>query len=84
MAAVAGLVLLLKLMPDLSLILALAAVAAGAVVLGVEYKAYDEASRSVTYLGSGSGVTVGMGLYVGVGGGIAAIIGGLLGLVGKR
>jgi hypothetical protein len=80
---VAGLALLLKLMPALRPVLALLAIAAGAAVLGIEYRAYAHATDSINYMGSGSGITIGMGLYVGAGGGIAAILGGALGLLGK-
>jgi hypothetical protein len=84
-AAACGLVLLLGLVKTASsrMLVSLGAVAGGAVVVAVEFVAYNHVNDLVTALGSSS-VSIGMGLYVGAAGGVAAAVGGLLGLTSKR
>ena len=81
-AAVAGLALLLKLAPKMAPLLAILAIAGGATVIGVEIAAYNHIGRLIpTYFNGG--LSVGYGLYVGIGGGVAAVLGGLAALLRK-
>jgi hypothetical protein len=82
-AAVCGLVVLLGLVKTSSsrMLMSLGAVAGGAVVLGVEFVAYNHVNDLTTGF---SIVSMGYGLYLGAGAGVAAAVGGLLGLVSKR
>jgi hypothetical protein len=84
-AAACGLLLLLGLvkMPGARMLLSLGAIAGGAVVLAVEYSAYNHVNNLINGFGSVA-VSMGYGLYVGAAGGAVAAIGGVLGLVSKR
>jgi hypothetical protein len=84
-AAVAGLALLLKLAPKMAPLLAILAIAGGATVIGVEIAAYNHVGRLIPTYGYGlnGGLSVGYGLYVGIGGGVAAVLGGLAALLRK-
>lgn len=80
-AAVAGLALLLKLAPKMAPLLAILAIAGGAAVIGVEIAAYDHVGREI--LTRSGGLAIGYGLYVGIGGGVVAVLGGLAALLRK-
>ena len=84
-AAVAGLALLLKLAPKMAPLLAILAIAGGAAVIVVEIAAYDHVGRLIPTYGYGlsSGLAIGYGLYVGIGGGVVAVLGGLAALMRK-
>jgi hypothetical protein len=79
-AAVVGLVLLLKLAPRLSPLLAILVIAAGALVIGVEISTYNNVSELIK---SDPTYSIGNGLYVGIGGGVVAVLGGLAALLHK-
>ncbi len=84
-AAACGLLLLLGLVktPSARMLLSLGAIAGGAAVLAVEFVAMDDVNKVIN-LGFGQTVSIGIGLYLGAAGGVAAAVGGLLGLVSKR
>jgi hypothetical protein len=84
-AAVAGLALLLKLAPKMGPLLAILAIAGGALAIGVEIAAYNHVNTMLGTYGYGfsGGLAIGYGLYVGIGGGAAAILGGLAALLRK-
>ena len=84
-AAVAGLALLLKLAPKMAPLLAILAIAGGAAAIGVEIAAYDHVGRLIPTYGYGfsSGLAIGYGIYVGIGGGVVAVLGGLAALLRK-
>ena len=86
-AAVAGALLLAGLARTANLrsILAVAVVLAGIAVLAVEFGAYGHVNQMITDNVGGAGfVKMGIALWVGAAGGVAAIAGGVLGLVLKR
>jgi uncharacterized oligopeptide transporter (OPT) family protein len=63
----------------------LGAIAGGAVVLAVEFVAMDDVNKVVNQgQAFGFAVSIGMALYLGAAGGVAAVIGGVLGLTSKR
>jgi hypothetical protein len=82
-AAVCGLILLLGLVKTASSrsLMSIGAIAGGAVVLAVELVAYNHVNDLTTRYAIAS---IGYGLYVGVGAGVAAAVGGLLGFASKR
>jgi hypothetical protein len=84
-AAVAGLALLLKLAPNMATLLAILAIAGGGLAIGVEIAAYNHLNPMLSTYGYGfsGGLTIGYGLYVGIGGGVAAVLGGLAALLRK-
>jgi len=79
-AAVVGLVVLIKLVPMLRPLLALVAIAAGVLVIGVEISAYNKVTETIK---SYPTYSIGYGLYAGIGGGVAAVLGGLAALFRK-
>jgi hypothetical protein len=84
-AAFAGLTLLIlariKVAQGLRPLLAIPAVAAGAAAIVVEVSAYNHIGKLIpTFTGD---LAIGYGLYVGIAGGIAAILGGLAALMRK-
>jgi len=86
-AAACGLLLLLGLAKTASarMLLSLGAIGGGVVVAAVEWTAYGHINPLVTTNATGPyAVSLGYGLYVGAAGGVAAAVGGLLGLVSKR
>jgi len=86
-AAACGLLLLLGLARTAGArtLLSLGAIAGGAAVLAVEFIAMDDVNKVVTQgQAFGYGVSIGMGLYLGAAGGVAAAVGGVLGLTSKR
>jgi hypothetical protein len=82
-AALAGLALLLRLAPRMAPLLAILAIAGGGLAIGVEISAYNRINPLLLTYGYGfsGGLTLGYGLYVGIGGGAAAVLGGLVALV---
>jgi hypothetical protein len=85
-AAVCGLLLLLR-TGNLHMLLALGAIAGGALAVVVEVAAYNQVNQvnDLANLTGGSiGITYGIGLFVGIGGGVAGALGGLAGLVSRR
>jgi hypothetical protein len=84
-AAVAGLALLLKLAPKMAPLLAILAIAGGGLAIGVEIAAYNYVNPMLSSYGSSfsGGLAIGYGLYVGIGGGVAAVLGGLAALLRK-
>jgi hypothetical protein len=84
-AAVAGLALLLKLAPNMGPLLAILAIAGGGLAIGVEIDVYNKISPMLNDYGYGfsSGLAIGYGLYVGIGGGVVAVLGGLAALLRK-
>jgi hypothetical protein len=78
-AVVAGLAMVSRALPGLSKLLALVAIAAGALVLGAEVSAYNHAQDLIKSFD----VAVGTGVYVGAVGGAVAVLGGLMGLFSK-
>jgi hypothetical protein len=82
-AAACGLIVLLGLakMASARTLLSLGAIAGGALVLVVEYVAWGDVNPLT---GAGSIVSIGLGLYIGAAGGVAAVVGGVLGLASKR
>jgi hypothetical protein len=82
-AAVAGLALLLKLAPKIAPLLAILAIAGGGLAIGVEISAYNRINPLLSTYGYGfsGGLTIGYGLYVGIAGGVVAVLGGLAALV---
>jgi hypothetical protein len=84
-AAAAGLLLLMKLAPSLRSLLALSAIVGGALVIGVEIAAFNRINPLLSTYGYGfaDGLSLGYGLYVGVAGGVAAVLGGLATLTRK-
>ena len=84
-AAACGLLLLLGMVktPSARMLLGLGAIAGGAAVLAVEFVAMDDVNKVIN-LGFGTTVSIGLGLYLGAAGGVAAAVGGVLGLVSKR
>jgi hypothetical protein len=81
-AAVAGLALLLKLAPNMGPLLAILAIAGGGLAIGVEIDAYNKISPQINTTFS-SGLAIGYGVYVGIGGGVVAVLGGLAALLRK-
>ncbi len=80
-AALAGLALLLKLAPQARPLLEILAVAAGVAVIVVEVSAYNHVGKIIpTRTGD---LAIGYGIYVGIAGGVAAILGGLAALARK-
>jgi hypothetical protein len=77
-AAVLGLLLLLKLVPKLRPLVAVVAIAAGVLVIGIEISTYNKVTDVINTNPSWS---IGYGIYVGVGGGVAAMLGGLAALL---
>jgi len=84
-AAVAGLPPLLSLAPYLAPLLAILAIGGGGLAIGVEIAAYNHLNPMLsTYsYGLSGGLAIGYGLYVGIGGGVAAVLGGLAALLRK-
>jgi hypothetical protein len=84
-AAVAGLALLLKLVPKLGSLLAILAIVGGGLAIGVEIDAYNYVNPMISSYGYGfsGGLAIGYGLYVGIGGGVVAVLGGLAALLRK-
>jgi hypothetical protein len=84
-AAACGLLMLLGMVktPSARMLLSLGAIAGGAAILAVEFVAMDDVNKVIN-LGFGTTVSLGMGLYLGAAGGVAAAVGGVLGLVSKR
>ncbi|MGZ6315439.1 MAG: hypothetical protein ACXWNI_07420 [Candidatus Limnocylindrales bacterium] len=84
-AAACGLLMLLGMVktPSARMLLSLGAIAGGAAILVVEFVAMDDVNKVIN-LGFGTAVSLGLGLWVGAAGGVAAAVGGVLGLVSKR
>jgi hypothetical protein len=84
-AAACGLLMLLGMVktPSARMLLSLGAIAGGAAILAVEFVAMDDVNKVIN-LGFGTTVSLGVGLYLGAAGGVAAAVGGVLGLVSKR
>jgi hypothetical protein len=80
-AALCGLGLLLGMAKTLNAIrlLAVGAIVAGALVVGVEATAYSDISEAI----KGTPIEMGYGIYVGFVGGVVAIVGGALALRAK-
>ncbi len=69
----------------LAKLVGIGAMAGGALAIAVEVDAYSWINRFLTIAAGDSVVpAMGYGLYVGLAGGVASVIGGLLGLVGRR
>jgi hypothetical protein len=85
-AAACGLLLLMRIVnsPSLPMLLSLGAIAGGVLVVAAEFVAYGRLHDSIGLYGSSLGFAIGYGLYVGAGAGVAAALGGLLGLAGRR
>jgi hypothetical protein len=86
-AAACGLLLLLGLARTAGArtLLSLGAIAGGAVVLVVEFIAMDDVNKVMNQgQAFGFAVSFGMALYLGAAGGVAAVVGGVLGLTSKR
>jgi hypothetical protein len=79
-AVVIGLVVLIRLAPILRPLLALVVIAAGVLVIGVEISAYNKITETIKVYPTYS---IGYGLYAGIGGGVAAVLGGLAALFRK-
>jgi len=84
-AAVAGLALLIRLAPNMAPLLAILAIAGGGLAIGVEIAAYNRINPMLSTYGYSfsGGLTIGYGLYVGIGGGVVAVLGGLAALMRK-
>lgn len=87
-AAACGLLLLLRLgnAPSLSMLLGLGAIVGGALVIAVEILAFGKLNDSINALnayGYGTAVSLGFGLWIGIGAGVVAALGGVLSL-GRR
>jgi hypothetical protein len=66
-------------------LLSLGAIAGGAVVLAVEFVAMNHINDQISQgKALGFAVSIGIALYVGAAGGVAAALGGVLGLTSKR
>jgi hypothetical protein len=86
-AAVCGLLLLLGMARSsgLRLLLSLGAIAGGAIVLAVEYSAYNHVGDLTSSAASfGYKISVGNGLYLGAAAGAVAVVGGVMGLLSKK
>jgi len=79
-AAVLGLILLVRLAPRLGPLFAILVIAAGALLIGVEISTYNKVSELIK---SDPTYSIGNGLYVGIGGGVVAVLGGLAALLHK-
>ena len=79
-AAVMGLILLVRLAPRLGPLFAILVIAAGALVIGVEISTYNKVAEVVK---SDPTYSIGNGLYVGISGGVVAVLGGLAALLRK-
>jgi len=79
-AAVLGLILLVRLAPRLGPLFAILVIAAGALVIGVEISTYNMVTELIK---SDPTDSIGNGLYVGIGGGVVAVLGGLAALLHK-
>jgi hypothetical protein len=87
-AAACGLLVFLRLgnVPNLSVLLGLGALAGGALVVAVEVLAFgklNDAINAYSILGYSGAVSLGFGLWVGMGAGVLAALGGLMTL-GRR
>jgi hypothetical protein len=87
-AAACGLLLLLRLgnTPSLPMLLGLGAIAGGALVIAVEVLSFgrlNDAVNAFNAYGYGSGASLGFGLWVGIGAGVVAALGGVMSL-GRR
>jgi hypothetical protein len=85
-AAACGLLLLMRIAtnPSLPMLLSLGAIVGGGVAVAVEFVAYGRLNDSISLYGSNSGVSLGYGLYIGAAAGVAAAVGGLMALAGRR
>ncbi len=87
-AAACGLLLLMRFGRGTSMpmLFALGAIVGGALVIAAEYVAYGKVNDTINAMGGlagEAGIAMGYGLYVGIGGGIAGAVGGLLALVNR-
>jgi hypothetical protein len=85
-AAVCGLMLLAR-VGNMSALLGLGAVAGGILVVAVEVMSYNQVSQVndlSNVFGGSAGLSMGIGLYLGIGAGAVAALGGLAGLVSRR
>jgi eukaryotic-like serine/threonine-protein kinase len=80
LAAIVGVALLLKLTPKFTPILAISAIAAGVLIVGVETSVYV---RVIDVIKQHPTFSIGSGLYVGALGGAAVIVGGLTQLAAR-
>jgi hypothetical protein len=87
-AAACGLLLFLRIAGSTSMpqLLGTAAIAGGVLVVAVEAVAFGRINDVITLSNSfgESGVAIGYGLWVGIGAGVVAALGGLLGLANRH
>jgi hypothetical protein len=88
-AAACGLLLLLRIVsgPSMPVLFGIGAIAGGILVVAAEVVAYGHVSDVINLsnsFGADSGVAIGFGLYVGIGAGVAAALGGLLAMANRR